>query len=291
MASTDDLMLADLRAQADSMTGAEALPRADDGEPVFDEPWQGRLVATTIETVATLGVSWEEFRRRLIGAIDTDPHRSYYASWLEAFEDLVAANDLADPAQIATARLAAAAYRTTEQVHDDLEVFPLPVDEATLVDVLTELFERNWHSIRFGTLVRGAVHELALPTEPTLSMLDGHLTIAWGGSHLHVCIGEHRGRPGRPVDPSLARARRCAHAELQRLWVDGSPRSWLFRMYNGDGDQQLTVLLPNPFLDDDTNVLDEADWSRLELWDRLRERHLGLPADPIDRTATEFVPA
>ena len=284
-------MLADLRAQAESMSGAAALPRTDDGEPVFDEPWQGRLVAITIETVATLGVSWEVFRTRLIAEIDADPHRSYYASWLEAFETLVAANDLADAAQLTAERMTAAAYRTTEQHHDDLEVFPLPVDEATLLAVLTALFEHSWRSIRFGTRIPGSVQAVTISAPPTLSILDGHLSIDWGGSRLRLCIGEPAAPADRSTGPELGRTRRCANAELQRHWVGGAPVSWMFRMYNGDGDQQLTVLLPNPFLADDASPLPEPDWSRLDLWDRLRQRHLGLPADPADRSATEFVRA
>lgn len=282
-------MLADLRAQSEAMTGPEALPRDAGGEPVFDEPWHGRAVAVAVETVARLGVSWEEFRTRLIAAIDADPHRHYYESWLVALEGFVAAHDLAEPAQVDAVRLAAAGYRATEQEHDDLEVFPLPVDEATLLDVLTELFERWWPSIQFGTLIQGAAFEVRAAHQPRLSMLDGYLTVACGDYHFHLCIGEHRGDPGRPVGADLARRRRCAHAELQRRWIDGAPRSWMLRMFNGDGDQQLTVLLPNPFLSDESELLAEPDWSRLALWDELRRRHLSLPPDPADRLGTEFV--
>jgi hypothetical protein len=50
----------------------------------------------------------------------------------------------------------------------------------------------------------------------------------------------------------------------------------------------LTVLLPNPFLDDQNRLLDDPDWSRLELWNSLRARFLDLPADPVDRSADHF---
>jgi hypothetical protein len=63
----------------------------------------------------------------------------------------------------------------------------------------------------------------------------------------------------------------------------------MFRMFNGDGDQMITVLLPHPFLDGDDQVLDEPDWSRLQLWDQLRQRYLGLPPDPADRLGDRFV--
>ena len=177
----------------------------------------------------------------------------------------------------------------TEQEKDDLEVFALPIDEATLLDVLTELFERHWASIRFGTLIQGAAFEISMGQQPRLSMLDGYLTVDCGAGHFHLCVGEHRGDPGRPVSAALARRRRCARAELQRQWIDGAPRTWMFRMFNGDDDQQLTVLLPNPFLGDDDRPLTAPDWSRLGLWDALRERHLSLGPDPADRLGTEFV--
>ena len=288
MASTDDHMITDLRAQAEAMDGATALPRRDDGEPVFDEPWQGRAVATTIETVAGLGLSWDHFRDRLIAAIEDDPHRHYYESWLIALDELVTDHRLASRQDIDRHRMAAAAYRTTEERVDDLEVFPIPADEETLRELLTLLFVHHWHSIRFGTLIQGAVYELAATEPPRMATLDGYLTIDLGHSHLHLCIGEHLGAPGRPVEPELARRRRCAHAELQRQWSDGAPATWMFRMFNGNGDQMMTVLLPNPFLDDADQVLDDPDWSRLALWDTLRSRFLDLPPDPADRSATRF---
>lgn len=291
MRSTDDQMLADLRLQAETMAGVEALPRRGDGEPVFDEPWQGRAVAVAVETVAGLDLSWEEFRRRLIAAIGDDPHRHYYESWLVALEGLISDHQLVSDDDIDAHRMVAASYRTTEDTTDDLEVFPVAVDEPTLHAILTEIFVDQWRAIRFGPLLQGAVFELAAAGPATLTMLDGYLTIDLGDSQLHLCIGEHRGRPERPVDPRLARARRCAHAELQRQWIDGAPTTWMFRMFNGNGDQMLTVLLPNPFLGDDNALLDDPDWSRLELWDRLRDRFLGLPPDPVDRSGRQFAHA
>jgi hypothetical protein len=288
MSSTDDHMLADLRVQAEAMDGSTALPHRGDGEPIFNQPWQGRAVAIAIETVAALGLSWDDFRNRLIAAVGTDPRRDYYESWLAALDDLVADHRLASRQEIDRHRMVAAAYRTTEDRIDDLEVFPVPADEKTLQDLLTIMFAEHWRSIRFGTLIQGAVHEIAATEPPRTTMLDGYLTIDLGNSHLHLCIGEHRGATDRPVDPELARRRRCAHAELQRQWIDGAPGSWMFRMFNGDGDQMMTVLLPNPYLDDRDRVLDEPDWSRLALWNELRARFLDLPPDQVDRSAGGF---
>jgi nitrile hydratase accessory protein len=222
MPSTDDHMLADLRAQAEAMDGSTALPRRDDGEPVFDQPWQGRAVAIAIETVAALGLSWDDFRDRLIAAIGADPHRDYYESWLAALDELVADHHLASRRR-STAPDGCGGLSHHRRPIDDLEVFPVPADEQTLHELLTITFGEHWRSIRFGTLIQGAVHEIAATQPPRTTMLDGYLTIDLGNSHLHLCIGEHRGAPDRPVDPDLARRRRCAHAELQRQWIDGAP--------------------------------------------------------------------
>ena len=71
------------------MHGRAALPRSN-GELVFDAPWQGRAFALAIGVVDALGLDWEEFRGRLIAAIDAEPERPYYESWLAALERLVA---------------------------------------------------------------------------------------------------------------------------------------------------------------------------------------------------------
>jgi hypothetical protein len=66
--------------------------------------------------------------------------------------------------------------------------------------------------------------------------------------------------------------------------------SWGLRLFNGQGEQQITVLLPNPFLDPATDKLRKTpDWARLALWDSLRARWLGLgDPDPIDRSGKCF---
>jgi nitrile hydratase accessory protein len=70
------------------MSGPAALPRVN-GELAFDEPWQGRAFGTALALVRSLGLDWEEFRRRLIAAIEADPERPYWDSWVAALDDLV----------------------------------------------------------------------------------------------------------------------------------------------------------------------------------------------------------
>jgi len=107
---------------------------------------------------------------------------------------------------------------------------------------------------------------------------------------MHLCIGEHRGRRANPTDAALARHRRTARAEFFRTLSpeEDAPTSWGFRMFNGAGEQQLTIFLPNPFLSDDMQVSKHPDWGRLDLWDQLRASYLGLDPDPKDRAAKRF---
>jgi hypothetical protein len=62
------------------------------------------------------------------------------------------------------------------------------------------------------------------------------------------------------------------------------------RLFNGHGEQQTTILLPNSFLAPDTDkILKTPDWSRLDLRDRLRGRWLGLSEpDPLDSSGRGF---
>lgn len=187
--------------------------------------------------------------------------------------------------------MAAPTLRTArEPGMGDLEILPLPVDEPALFALLEDLFVHHWREIVFGSLIQGAVFELRAAAPPTrVSLLDGYLTVAFGESHLHVCIGEHRGSRRHPVSPELARHRRTARAELYRsLDPEGAPVSWGLRLFNGAGEQQLTVFLPNPFLDDTGRIRSEPDWSRLALWDDLCARTLGRASDPKDRSARRF---
>jgi hypothetical protein len=182
--------------------------------------------------------------------------------------------------------------RVTDPDGATVEVFSLPTDEASLEGLLRDLFENHWYKITFGPLIQGAAWEIRAPHAPTLvAMMDGYLTVAFGASHFHLCIGPHKGSPGNPTPELLARHRRTACAELyRRLDKSGAPVSWGLRLFNGQGEQQTTILLPNPFLSPDSDkVLETPDWSRLDLWDGLRARWLGLiEPDPLDRSGCGF---
>ena len=169
-----------------------------------------------------------------------------------------------------------------------VEVFPLPTDESTLLSVFRDVFGNHWREIRFGVLVQGAVFEVRASGPPRISRLDGYVTVDLGTSHFHICIGEHHGDPGQPVSTELARHRRCHRAELYRVLHEDAPVAWGLRMFNGQDEQQLTVMLPNPFLDDDQLPITSPDWDRLACWDELRTTYLALAPDPRDRAAPQF---
>lgn len=77
------------------MDGAP-LPR-DNGELVFDAPWEARALAMAVALTERLGLSWDDFRHRLMHAIADEPDRPYYESWAAALESLVVELDLATP--------------------------------------------------------------------------------------------------------------------------------------------------------------------------------------------------
>ncbi|MDB5697983.1 MAG: hypothetical protein JWN69_787 [Alphaproteobacteria bacterium] len=177
-----------------------------------------------------------------------------------------------------------------EEGMGSLEIFPLSTEESTLRALLTDVFTEHWANIRFGTLIQGAVFEIAAPNAPKkISMMDGYMTVDFGAWHFHLCIGQHCGNEGHPVSSKLAQHRRTARAEMYRIVNGGSPTSWGLRLYNGAGEQQITVMLPNPFLSEETGLLSTPDWTQLAVWDRLRSRYLGLECDPRDRSAKAFV--
>jgi nitrile hydratase accessory protein len=90
-------------ATVDRALGAETpLPR-DNGELVFEEPWQGRALGMGVVALERSGASWPEFRQRLTVAIAArsvgegeSEATAYYAAWLDALEALLAEHQLLD---------------------------------------------------------------------------------------------------------------------------------------------------------------------------------------------------
>ena len=90
-------------ATVDRALGADTpLPR-DNGELVFEEPWQGRALGMGVVALERTGVPWPEFRAHLAAAIATrlpgegeSEPTAYYAAWLDALEALLAERGLLD---------------------------------------------------------------------------------------------------------------------------------------------------------------------------------------------------
>jgi nitrile hydratase accessory protein len=86
-----------------ALGAATSLPR-DNGELIFEEPWQGRALGMGVVALERAGASWAEFRRHLVTAIAAHPPgegesaaTAYYAAWLDALEALLAERALLDP--------------------------------------------------------------------------------------------------------------------------------------------------------------------------------------------------
>lgn len=172
-----------------------------------------------------------------------------------------------------------------------LEVWDLDASQEALQRLLADLFGNHWRKITFGPLIQGAAWEIRAESAPrSITMLDGYLTVDFGNWHFHLCIGQHKGSRQHPVDPGLARHRRTSRAELYRqINSDGAPNHWALRLFNGADEQQITVILPSPFLSDEMRYLKTPDFSRLELWDYLRREYLSLGPDPRDRSGKRMI--
>ena len=135
--------------------------------------------------------------------------------------------------------------------------------------LLIEIFTEHWAKVSVGPIIEGAAYEIAFRTAPKVGMLDGYLTVDPGDWHFHICVNDHTGNPS----PELARLRRVARAAFFRT-VGGacSPTSWGLRLWNGRGEQMITVLFPTPYYDADWRPLAEPDWSKTRLWEDLRRR-------------------
>jgi hypothetical protein len=172
------------------------------------------------------------------------------------------------------------------------EVYSLPVDTDFLEELLRYIFENHWRSIVFGPIIEGGAYEFRCPNEPrSITFFDGYLTVHFGGTHFHICIGENMGSESSPTPAALKKIRRTSRAEIVRGFDEnGAPIIWQLRLFNGDGTPQLNIFFPNPFLTDEDGIADTPDWSRLTVWDDIARRYLGRKQaqDPLDRSGKGF---
>ena len=162
--------------------------------------------------------------------------------------------------------------RTVEREADGslTEYDDIAVEGDRVQRLLTEIFSEHWAHVFAGPVIEGAAYEIRFIARPSVSVLDGYLTVDLGPWHFHLCVSDHRGAP----TPERARRRRVARAAFFR--TDGGscvPGSWGLRLWNGHGEQMITVYFPNPWLDDDAERLREPRWEKTALWEELRVRY------------------
>lgn len=154
-------------------------------------------------------------------------------------------------------------------------------DIATKVEVLDpllrEIFEQHWDGITVGPILQGAAYELQYSKPPKVSLGGGYLTVDTGEYHFHLYIGEPEGTPPSSIDPELARQRRVSRAAFFRDVRDEKgcmPGSWGFRLWNGLGEQMITIYFPNPYYDKQGRI-EEPKWENVQLWERMRAQYTG----------------
>lgn len=85
------------------MEGAAALPRQN-GELVFQAPWEGRVFGMAVVLQNADLYPWDAFRDHLIRELAEAERRgdpqSYYEHWLASFEALLIERGLIDPAEL-----------------------------------------------------------------------------------------------------------------------------------------------------------------------------------------------
>ena len=146
----------------------------------------------------------------------------------------------------------------------------VPVAGDTVARLLTEVFTEHWADVTFGPVIEGSAWEIHLTAPPTLSLRDGYLTVDTGAWHFHLCVDDHAAHG----NAALAAVRRVRRAAFFR--TDGGscvPTSWGVRLWNGRGEQMITIFFPSPFYDHETDARRrEPDWSRTALWEAMRAR-------------------
>ncbi len=104
-------ILSQHEAIARATAGIAPIPRGDDGEPVFREPWEAQAFAMTLALYERGLFTWTEWAAALSGAIkqaqttgDCDDGSTYYQHWLSAIEQLVSDKGIASEQALAARR-------------------------------------------------------------------------------------------------------------------------------------------------------------------------------------------
>lgn len=161
-----------------------------------------------------------------------------------------------------------------EQTADGGEIAYTPFSPETekLIEFFQELFQHHWREITFGPCLNGAVYEIQLTSPPqSVVYKDGYLTIDTGPWHCHLCLGYPKGAP-----EILAKRRQVTRAVFfESRNKTCVPMSFGFRMWNGAGEQMISIFFPNPYLSDHLKSQKPPDWKRLQLWQSLKLKYTG----------------
>jgi nitrile hydratase accessory protein len=75
-------------------------PPRDNGDIVFEFPWEQRIFGLTVALCRSETCAWESFRRHLIRRIADDGSRPYWESWAAALEDTLTDQSIVAPAEL-----------------------------------------------------------------------------------------------------------------------------------------------------------------------------------------------
>jgi len=154
----------------------------------------------------------------------------------------------------------------------------IPPTPELLERLLRDIFEHHWDGICVGPILQGAAYELQYSKAPKVSMGAGYLTVDTGEWHFHLFIGAAGGKEVPAGNVALSRQRRVSRASFFRDMRGEKgclPGSWGFRLWNGLGEQMITIFFHNPYYDRLGGRHDPPKWEKLELWERLRREYVG----------------
>ena len=83
---------------------ATGAPSAN-GELIFEEPWQGRVLSMAVHLSDCGEFAWDDFRARLIGEVSASPEDAYYVQFLRALEETLVQKGLLTAAEISAQEL------------------------------------------------------------------------------------------------------------------------------------------------------------------------------------------
>ena len=168
------------------------------------------------------GRTWEDFRSRLVTAIDEDPQRPYYESWVVALERLVLDTAAVTTADLDRARGRAASYRYDEAGARRRRGVPDRAGEDTLRALLAAglpgpvVGTDPLRAADPGRRLRAAAAPAGRPVDARRVPHDRRRRRAPPPVHRRRTPDSAR----TPCSPELARRRRCRHAELYRTWLE-----------------------------------------------------------------------